>query len=581
MKSYGLEMLGPLILERVSSLPTWTEEMEGRLVYNESDDAIYYASSVNWVNIGTGGGASISDESYDETTWNNITTIGASKNSLRDKIFSTDEIIEKLLPERPPNLEDVTLIISPSSGSTYNAKRSSGTTIGTISPSDTATSVDILDDSTPSGVSNEDFYDGNNGQLSGKVDGSGGGHRTLTENSDVGTYVGVVGTLEITKDADYYSGQGAPKEDFWWALLAKVTPNSGLSIGEHIYKLIHSITGASQKAWILDDPDTPQITGYSAVPGSTTTRWISGVPSVKIGDTISCTFNVNGAVSECYNLNHIGQITSSAIQSAIELNFSSTPSKGDVLFVTANTESEVANNVYTEDAQMVFKGFNSKGGTGQVTEATGIRIDTVSPIETSNFANNSFPNQPFRVQSGSGLYPSSVPFDYGDTFDKTVSLNTNVELQLLNGKLQWPPATNYVPNIPIPGPDYSSLSGENVGSLTDVRWYTRKLAAVTSITGFKIEIEDSEDFSSIIETDLLLFAKIAGTTGWIDLNSAYPGTGNPDSDGDPALVIGSSSATQKRATFGSSAKTGDLYIRIGIPKTSSKKFSSIKLVEVS
>jgi len=580
MKSYGLDMLGPLVLERVETLPTWTAAMEGRIIYNEADTTVYLATSSGWTHLGSGGG-SISDEAYDPTTWDGIATVGASKNALRDKYFSTDEIINKLLPAKPPYLSDVVLVITPDSGSIYNANRSSGTTIQTISPGVLATAVDILDDPKPSGVSAREFYDGNNGELSGKVDNLDGGHRTLTTSSDVGTYIGLSGRMEITKDADYYSGQGTPKEGFWWALLAKVTPNSSLGIGEHLYALIHSMTGTSQKAWILDDPSTPNITGYSVSPGSTTAKWLSGVPSVNAGDTFSCTFNVNNAVSECYNPTQIAQIISSAIQATINLNFSSTPSKGDVLFVSGNTQAQVGSGVYTENAQFTFRGYNSKGETGEISTSSGVRVDTVSPLEQADYDNHGFSDQPFRVQSGTGMYPANTPINYGDVFDPIQSLELSSELQLINGKVQWPPASNYSSNIPLAGPNYLSLSGESYPPLSDVRWYTRKLGSVTAITGFTITIEGSENFSSVVETDMILQAKVAGVTGWVDVNLAYPGTGNPNGDGDAALVVGSSTGTTKRGTFGSAAKTGDLYIRIGIPKSSSKKFSSIKLLAVS
>ena len=39
--SYGLTMVGPLVLENLSSLPTWELAYKGRVIYNETDNEIY------------------------------------------------------------------------------------------------------------------------------------------------------------------------------------------------------------------------------------------------------------------------------------------------------------------------------------------------------------------------------------------------------------------------------------------------------------------------------------------------------------------------------------------------------------
>lgn len=46
--SYGFEMKGPLVLERVVSLPTWTSSDEGRLVYNLADKELYMGTNTQW-----------------------------------------------------------------------------------------------------------------------------------------------------------------------------------------------------------------------------------------------------------------------------------------------------------------------------------------------------------------------------------------------------------------------------------------------------------------------------------------------------------------------------------------------------
>ena len=46
--SYGLEMKGAFVLEKVASLPTWASDDEGRLVYNETDKELYMGTNTQW-----------------------------------------------------------------------------------------------------------------------------------------------------------------------------------------------------------------------------------------------------------------------------------------------------------------------------------------------------------------------------------------------------------------------------------------------------------------------------------------------------------------------------------------------------
>ena len=48
MKFHGIDSQGVFYDERVTSLPPWLPEYEGRIVYNMADDTIYFASSTGW-----------------------------------------------------------------------------------------------------------------------------------------------------------------------------------------------------------------------------------------------------------------------------------------------------------------------------------------------------------------------------------------------------------------------------------------------------------------------------------------------------------------------------------------------------
>ena len=48
MKSHGLDMIGNLHLEDVTSLPTWSASDERRLVYESTNQILYYGGNSGW-----------------------------------------------------------------------------------------------------------------------------------------------------------------------------------------------------------------------------------------------------------------------------------------------------------------------------------------------------------------------------------------------------------------------------------------------------------------------------------------------------------------------------------------------------
>jgi hypothetical protein len=144
---------------------------------------------------------------------------------------------------------------------------------------------------------------------------------------------------------------------------------------------------------------------------------------------------------------------------------------------------------------------------------------------------------------------------------------------MLNGRYQYPSLTNYSSNTPTAGPNYSGLTA---GSWNNMRWATFSLGSVSSATSVTFSFSGAQNFgSTAIVSNFALYVKVEGVTGWLDANAAYPGVGSPSSNGDAALDIGNSTATSKRVTFGSTARTGTVYVRVGIPSGNNKAFSGV------
>jgi hypothetical protein len=467
-----------------------------------------------------------------------------STDTVADAFDKVETILGLLAPAKPQNLLGLAL----SQAGSYTAKEAvTGTTRTTVT-----------DDTTPTvGVNN--FWDGDNGTLSGEIDGVSVGSRALTDADDTGTY----GQLLITADEDPYSGIFG-QQGFWMQLDANITPSSALSVAPHTFQLKHTITGDSALyTAYLDNPVAPSLGSLSAS-STGSSSYVSGVPGLALGQSIAVSFDVINGASKFYNSSQVGRVTSSQT-TTLNLNPGAPPAVGATVSLSGN--AVVAASAYTESWSGAATGYNSKGATagGTLTPATPIRIDTVST--------GSVYNETTRSKSGTGQFPSkgSGAAQFGDAYVSTDLLSANEELQLLNGNYQYPPAVNYTGKYPA-GPNYSALSG---GSFSNYRWATFSLGALAAAVNTTINLIGSSGISAVLQTGMILQVMVEGSTGWLDANAAYPGVGNPASNGDPACVVGSSTATSRRVTFGSTPRTGTVWVRIGFPSGSTKTIQGI------
>jgi hypothetical protein len=458
--------------------------------------------------------------------------------SIADAADETNLILAKLAPSKPPNLSTKTISLTTS----YSAKEAGTNTLRSV----------VTDVLKPQISTVSTFYNGDSGTLSAEIDATVAGSIVLTPASEAGTY----GALVVTSDVDFYAGQ-AGKEGFWRALSAYIASTTNLSYGAHTYQMKHSETGNTNLlSFYVDNPATATVSIQSTGLPSTAS-YVSGVPTLSAGSQISFSFSINSAVGKFFNATKVADISSSNTSTANIAPNAAGYAENAVIAVT-NAAVTVNSSTYTESLSVSIRGYNSKSvaGTANVPSYP-TRIDTVS-------------NESSRKVSGSGQYPAT---GYGGTYDSTKSLKTDYseELQMLNGSYQRPASVNYSSNFPVAGPDYSTGMG------TGDRWVTFVHGSTLSnASSFTLTINGSSGSWSGAQTaGVKIYAKVEGVTGWIDCNASYPGVGSPSNNGDPAMVFGSSSATSKRVTFGSTTRSGTLYIRIGLPSGSDKKFTSI------
>ena len=460
-----------------------------------------------------------------------------------EAIYELNVLLGKLSPAAPI---DITLSSAIANANIYDANISGdGATVTcTDDPS-----VQVVFDS---------FNDPRIGTLEAIIDTVSEGSIVLTANDDTG----VNGALEIISNLDPYAGQ-AGKEGFYEVVSAAITPPAPLSAAQHSFKLIIGASESVEFIFDVDDPTGATINNVSINTSGLTTQYVSGVPTVGGAENLLVTFRFNDAIKSHYNPVRLTLIAGVGIDdtefSAVMLG--GEPYSVDLNPIFSDIAVALAGAEYSESIILDMTGYNSKDEAGVTYNYdTNIRIDMTS-------------NEAARVISGTGQYPAA---GYGGAFDSTQSLKTIYieELQMLDGKYQVPNG-NYVSNQPVAGEDYDTGMGSGD------RWVTFQPAVLANNTGFTLDILTAEDFAGEITPDVKIYVKIEGETGWLDANAAYPGVGDPTVDGDPAMIFSSSDGDTKRITLGSAPRSGNLFVRIGLPVASIKKFSGIAISNIT
>jgi hypothetical protein len=442
-------------------------------------------------------------------------------------------LLSLLAPAKPANLSANTMSVA----GTYTAKESS---TGTVRSG-------IINSTTPTVTCSAAFYDGDSGTLTALVDSLASGSRVLTTADDSGTYT----WLRILTDTDPYVGQFG-KQGFYKQLTASIVPAAQTLKVAHTFALSHSSTGTTPALTIYcDNPSTPNITAQ-AVSGvlHTSLKRLSGIPCLASGDVIQASCTGNLTTHSFYNSTRVIAFSGANITT---LNYTpgTPPTSGAA--VATGTQNLTVSAGSSTGAVITCTAYNSIGTTGTANINSSVRV-SVSATET------------IRVKSGTTDMPAG---GYGAAYDSSELLTANSELQMeVDGRFLYPPATNYTGVMPA-GPNYSTGLGASD------RYATFNLGAFNG-TSRTITINGAVNFgASALIAGLKMWAKVDSVTGWVDLNAAYPGVGNPFGNGDPALVVASSTATSRALTFGSAVRVGTLFVRIALPSGSTKTFTSV------
>lgn len=474
-----------------------------------------------------------------------------STDKVKNNLWRIDQFLVNLIPSMPPDLSTITLIPT---NSVFTANKS-------ITPYDSVSNL-IANDSPVNTLESNPFWDPKEGTLTLYTKSSSGpeypiGTRILTPGSDVGIY----NKLEITADEDPYTGSDS---GFYLALKARVINGLTFSASntiEYYYKLTHSLTGTTILPFYCDVPiipNLPSTVSITSYPDASNIIYQSGIGYYKSGAPFEVTFTVTNVISKFYNPTGTGRVSGDQFSTVYGIPTGAQRDEGASNTFTLITT--VLPNAYSDNAIINVNGINFRNDlspTAYPVPLGQIMIDSTAPSSEASI----------RLSSGSGMYPVA---GYGLAYDSTESLLANEELLYANNLFTYPSSTDYSSKQPA-GPNYSAI-----GTIT--RWVTFSKTYTDYISNFTVTFNDAENMNSVIIPNFYLHALMSGSTEWIDGNIAYIGVGSPSLNGDSALVYHMSSNTTKKITFGSTPRTGTLYIRIGLSNVSTIRFSSIDIV---
>jgi hypothetical protein len=426
---------------------------------------------------------------------------------------------------------------------------------------------------------------------------------------DIGTWGDV---LTINFDADPYLYP--PDSGFWTSLKATMSGSQSFVSGtewdgvEHTYQMSHLITGSTPVfQFICDNGNATPPTSLSGSPYFTvitqsSTKWISGIPSLQIGDIVSASYSVNNTISggsyplisRFYNSTGITRFELSAIEQSFKYDLengipviggtSAIPHAYQPVWSVQGLTVSVISDMYDDDAWFSFRTYNPANISSVI--STAYNIGGFGASAGQKLYIDTISDESSRSRSGNGQFPNygTGSYQFGEQYSPTYSMisiygtisSVSGEMMLQGGYYKYPTG-DYTVNYPVAGYTYSTLYHDPLAYGT-YRWATFNIGSITNKSAVRLLLNGTTGINDLIQSGMLLYITVvnSGTQviGWIDANSPWV-AGIPSVNGDSALVIANSTAANRYITFGGTTRTGDVWVRIGFPSVSSMKFSSI------
>lgn len=397
---------------------------------------------------------------------------------------------------------------------------------------------------------------------------------------------------------DPYTAQGY--KGFYKAITANATTRANLTPSTDAYRfnVAHLSSGANAEVeFYVESVRTPNIANvdtFLGVVNSANLKYMSGIPIMTEGDTITFDYDVIDAVRYFYNHDKITTVESEILANVKNISFANTnnflgsslpplavpansDADGEIIYMS-NVDCNITANVISSSVQFKIAAYNALGDKVEyTTPGKGFMIDDV------------YEETGVRLYSNIGTFPSgSANVQWGNVYTSDQS-EANIigtkELQYFGGKYFYPKTDYSGYAIKYDGNNISYPNYTN-GETGVYRWATFYLGDIVDEKYYTVEIRDTNGIEYSLEDgvtvspNLKMYLRVwnagdpSAGTKWVDINKAYISSNiaEPYNDGEAALDLSwmEGNPNYRRATFGTTERTGNVYVRIG---TDSKSIS--------
>jgi len=518
-----------------------------------------------------------------------------------DAIAELNYVLGKLVPPSPPNFPNGTSISVTTTNSGLmcnftqtdnsgwgNLSVTGGTLVNTVRASSFSTSGSAVTNVGP----------GNNGTVTAYVNGNPNGNVTLTGSNTNTTN----GNLYVYNVEDYHAVVSTVTAGFWYVFSTYATATGGILPGWNRVSIYDSATGTSTNnaTWYYDSssPSAPVFSGTSMALSSNVVTYSSTIPMFTSSAGFTLKGNVQNISGDTYpNSTNLFSTTGSggAFAAPAQVSYATagvtTPiTRNNTAVISFTTTSNVISGfgigAYNQGPSVtVNNNYNSTGWAFSPPVTTGIlyKTGTSNQIEETSITNS--------YTGGSAAYRIVNP-DAGTAADNPSYTGSESAFNSTTGPFYITDATNVAAKIQFDQTNYSTgylPVGPNLSGHSSTQYFTFKFVK-SAVSKFNISYSGTIAGLWVALPGSTIDTTASPTNGWINMASAYAGSGVPGSGtggngsagcstGGAAVLNSLVSGGSYTCTFGTASSTNstgnEIYVRVKL--TSGQSLTALSI----
>jgi len=565
------------------------------LVYTDGNGNLSFGNlnSLSGLDAFTGNNITLGSNTAPALKSNAVTL--TTTTSVTDAIAELNFVLGKLVPPSPPpfpGASTLSLSTATTTALMTNFTQTDNSGWGNLSVAG-GTSVSATRVNTYSAGTITSVGPGDSGTVTAYFNGVAAGSRTMTSGTDNGTY----GNLIIALDQDYHNVVSTVTAGFWQSFNASL---SGTSVPAGWNRANINDTagsGTNTITWYYDSstPGTPAFANTSVVLTSNNTTYSTTIPHFNSSTTFKIKGNITNLSGDMYLASPFGVSSGGAFATPTTPTYSSF-----IPTITTPLTRNLLTSSYFETPVSITTGFGSSstgptvtfnnsystGSSGAVTPGVTIlyKTGTTTQIEETAITNSyTGGSAAYRIVNPDAGTAADNPAYTGSeaTFNSQTGTFYATDATVVAAVLKWD-NTNYSTGYLPVGPN---LSTRGAGA----QYFTFKFVK-SAVSKFNISYSGTIAGLWVALPGSTIDTTAAPTNGWINMATAYAGSGVPGtgtggngssgcSTGGAAVLNSLVSGGSYTCTFGTASSTNstgnEIYVRVKL--TSGQQLTALSI----